>query len=122
MPACRRRCRRRFMLALEISRPPSSWPAPCCSSSDAALQSTLPEICTSPVVTGLLKNADCAVPPVDRQPAIRFLRLQEKNNNQSLHGSDRPQFYPILDEGFDGPAHEAQACHCFIRTPFRSRC
>jgi hypothetical protein len=82
-PACRRRCRRRFMLALEISRLPSSWPPPCCSSSDAAPQSTLPEISASLVVAGLLKNANCVVPPVDRQPAIRFLRLQAKNNNQS---------------------------------------
>jgi hypothetical protein len=58
------------------------------------LQGTLPEIYTSLVVAGLLKNANCAVPPVDRQPAIRFLRLQAKNNNQSLHCSDRPAILP----------------------------
>ena len=56
--------------------------------------STLPEICSSPVVAGSLKNANCAVQPVDRQPAICFLRLQAKNNNQSLPCSDRPAILP----------------------------
>ena len=72
-------------------------PAPRC-------EATLPEICASLVrsLVRLQKTFDCAVPPVDRQPAIRFLRLQAKNNNQSVHCSDRPQFYPILRAGFDG--------------------
>ena len=40
MPACRRRCRRRFMLGLEIFLAASSWPPPCCSSQAPRMKRT----------------------------------------------------------------------------------
>ena len=98
-----RHCRRRFMRALAIFRPRSSWPP-------RLLLVVRRRVAKRNFLTfayldrlpARRKTATCAVPPVDR-PTVQFaFSAATKNKIQSAHCSNCPQFFPILRAGFDG--------------------